>query len=109
MNPDDFSTSTAGRVLRTPKGYWAFIPKPLQPTINWSGPLISALGEAERNLGRLTSLADTLPFPHILVRAFIRREAVLSSRIEATRASLVDLYTYEVVQDSYFESSSDVR
>src|SRR4030067_2680201 len=109
MDPHDFSSAAPGRVLRTPKGYWAFIPDPLPPAINWSTPLSSALGEAERNLGRLTSLADTLPSPHILVRAFIRREAVLSSRIEGTRASLVDLYTYEVVQDSYFESSSDVR
>lgn len=109
MNPNDFYDSTAGRVLRTPKGYWAFMPNPLPPTINWSAPLISTLGEAERNLGRLTSLADTLPSPHLLVRPFIRREAVLSSRIEGTRASLIDLYTYESAQLSFFETTSDVR
>ena len=109
MDPHDFSSAAPGRVLRTPKGYWAFIPDPLPPAINWSTPLISALGEAERNLGRLASLADTLPSPHILVRPFIRREAVLSSRIEGTRASLVDLYHYESAQLSFFEDSSDVR
>jgi Fic family protein len=91
MDPDIISSTSPGRVLRTSKGYWAFIPNPLPPPINWSVGLISALGEAERNLGRLASLADTLPSPHILVRLFIRREAVLSSRIEGTRASLVDL------------------
>jgi Fic family protein len=109
MNPNEFSSSSPGRVLRTPKGYWVFIPNPLPPTIEWSTSLISALGEAERNLGRLASLADTLPSPHILVRPFIRREAVLSSRIEGTRASLVDLYQYESAQLSFFEDSSDVR
>lgn len=109
MDPTDFSSSSPGRVLRTPKGYWAFIPNPLPPTIEWSTSLISALGEAERNLGRLANLADTLPSPHILVRTFIRREAVLSSRIEGTRASLVDLYHYESAQLSFFEDTSDVR
>jgi len=109
MDPNDFSISSPGRVLRTPKGYWAFIPNPLPPPIEWSTSLISALGEAERNLGRLASLADTLPSPHILVRPFIRREAVLSSRIEGTSASLVDLYHYESAQLSFFEDTSDVR
>ena len=109
MDPTNFTSNSPGRVLRTPKGYWAFIPDPLPPAINWSAPLISALGEAERNLGRLASLADTLPSPHILVRPFIRREAVLSSRIEGTRASLVDLYHYESAQNSFFEDTSDVH
>lgn len=109
MDPTEFSRSSPGRVLRTPKGYWAFIPNPLPPAIEWSTSLISALGEAERNLGRLASLADTLPSPHILVRPFIRREAVLSSRIEGRRASLVDLYCYESAQNSFFEDTSDVR
>jgi len=109
MDPSDFSSIAPGRVLRTPKGYWSFVPNPLPPTIDWSVLLISALGEAERNLGRLASLADTLPLPHILVRPFMRQEAVLSSRIEGTRASLVDLYNYESAQLSFFEDTSDVR
>jgi Fic family protein len=109
MDPSDFSTASPGRILRTPKGYWAFIPNPLPPSIDWSTTLISALGEVERNLGRLASLADTLPSSHILVRPFIRREAVLSSRIEGTHASLVDLYYYESAQLSFLKDSSDVR
>ncbi|OGO14594.1 MAG: cell filamentation protein Fic [Chloroflexi bacterium RBG_16_47_49] len=109
MDPNDYSSTSSGRVLRTSKEYWVFIPNPLPPPINWSNALISALGEAERNLGRLASLTDTLPSPHILVRPFIRREAVLSSRIEGTRASLVDLYQYESAQLSFLEDTSDVH
>ncbi|OGO65087.1 MAG: cell filamentation protein Fic [Chloroflexi bacterium RBG_19FT_COMBO_50_10] len=109
MDPNDYSSASSGRVLRTSKEYWVFIPNPLPPPINWSNALISALGEAERNLGRLASLTDTLPSPHILVRPFIRREAVLSSRIEGTRASLVDLYQYESAQLSFLEDTSDVH
>jgi Fic family protein len=109
MNPDDFSSVSPGRILRTNKGYWAFIPKSLPPPINWSSGLITALGEAERNLGRLASLADSLPSPHILVRPFIHREAVLSSRIEGTHASLEDVYQFESWQLPLLENSSDVR
>ncbi|MGB2894672.1 MAG: Fic/DOC family N-terminal domain-containing protein [Anaerolineales bacterium] len=109
MNPEDFKTSTAGRVIRTPRGYWTFIPNPLPPNIRWSSSLISAVGVAERALGKLDSLANTLPSPHILVRPFIRREAVLSSRIEGTRASLNDVYVYEATQLSYLEPTSDAH
>lgn len=85
------------------------MPNPLPPTIQWSPSLTSAVGAAERSLGKLDSLANMLPSPHILVRPFIRREAVLSSRIEGTRASLNDIYVYEATQLSYLEPTTDVR
>ena len=109
MKPEDFQTSTAGKVIRTPRGYWTFIPNSLPPTIRYSSSLISSVGAAERALGRLDSLANTLPSPHILVRPFIRREAVLSSRIEGTRASLNDVYVFEAEQLSYLDPTTDVR
>ncbi len=109
MDPKDFQSSTAGKVIRTRKGYWTFIPTPLPPAIHWSPALISAVGIAEGSLGKLDSLANTLPSPHILVRPFMRREAVLSSRIEGTRASLGDVYVYEAAQLSFLEPASDVR
>lgn len=109
MKPEDFRNRAAGEVVRTPKGYWAFVPRPLPPDIQWSPSLISAVGEAERSLGRLDSLAGTWPSPHILVEPFVRREAVLSSRIEGTRASLGDVYAYEAAQLSFLESATDVQ
>ena len=110
MDPNQFSSNSPGRILRTPKGFWVVIPNPLPPPIQWDTTLISSLGEAARALGRLASLTDTLPYPpHILVRPFIRREAVLSSRIEGTRASLVDLYQYETTQLAFLEDIFDVR
>ena len=49
--------------------------------------------------------------PEVIVypQPFVRREAVLSSCTEGTRASLSDLYAYEVVQLALFELSSDVQ
>jgi Fic family protein len=109
MDPQDFTGSNAGKVIDCKKGYWAFIPNPLPPAINWSLHLISELTEAERALSRMSGLIDSFPFPKILEQPFIRSEAVISSRIEGTHASLIDIYAYEAKQLSFFESTDDVR
>ena len=109
MNPKEFSNESAGRIILTPTGFSAFIPAPLPPEITWNLPLVSALSEAERDLGQLAALAGTFPYPRLLIQPFIRSEAVLSSRIEGTRASLVDLYTFETAQLSFLEPADDVR
>ena len=111
MNPEDFSTSSSGRIQRNPLGYYAFIPNNLPPVLTWSTSLVQALSLADRALGELAGLGRALPNPYLLATPFIRREAVLSSRIEGTRASLIDLYAYEAVQLSSLEqeSSSDVQ
>lgn len=109
MKPGDFHSSKAGRTIRTPNGYWAFIPAPLPPDLDWTPPLVTALSDADRELARLTTLAGNFPFPRLLIQPFIRQEAVLSSRIEGTRASLVDLYNYESAQLTFLEPDDDVR
>lgn len=109
MKPEDFRSNAPGKVIQTRKGYRAFIPNPLPPSIEWSSSLTSAVGTADRALGKLDSFANTLPSPHILVRQFIHREAVLSSRIEGTQASINDVYVYEATQLTYLEPTTDVR
>lgn len=109
MNPKDFSNPSSGTSILTHAGYWAFLPAPLPPDINWSLPLVSALADAERDLSKLTTLAGSFPFPRLLIQPFLRREAVLSSRIEGTRATLTDLYAYESAQISFLEPGNDVR
>jgi Fic family protein len=79
MKPNQFHNSKAGKVIRTQTGYWAFIPAPLPPEIEWTTPLILALSDADRELSKLT------------------------------RASLVDLYNYESAQLSFLEPTDDVR
>ena len=49
-----------------------------------------------------------MPNPHLLIRPFLRREAVLSSKIEGTQASLSDLLLYEV-SDTKRDPSGDAR
>ena len=109
MKPNEYLKSAAGRLIKTSQGYWAFLPNPLPPELTWSGSLVSLLAEAERELARLGLAGRGFPHPHILTRPFVRNEAVLSSRIEGTRATLEDLYSYEAVQMSFLEPTSDAR
>jgi Fic family protein len=109
MDPSKFQASTSGKVVRQPQGYWAFLPAPLPPTLTFSPSLVTALSAADRALGELHGLGGALANPHLLIRPLARREAVLSSRIEGTRASLDDLLAYEATQLSFLEPGSDVR
>lgn len=88
MNPDLFSNSPAGRVIKTETGFYAFLPHPLPPDIQLTPALINILSEADRALGELAGLGNTLLNPHLLILPFSRREAVLSSRIEGAQATL---------------------
>lgn len=109
MRPTDYLSTRAGRAIRTLKAYWAFIPVALPPALSWEPALVAAVAESERDLAHLTATASGFPFPRILIQPFIRREAVLSSRIEGTRASLSDLYAYESAQLALLEPNDDVR
>jgi Fic family protein len=95
MQPDSFTSRAPGQVRRMPQGYWAFVPDPLPPDLQPSWELARSISEADRALSELAGIAHTLPNPHLLVGPFIRREAVLSSRIEGTQASLSDLFYFE--------------
>jgi Fic family protein len=109
MNPKNYQNHAAGKPIQHPNGYWYFLPAPLPPQINWSDALISILAEAERNLGKLASLGVSSSNLNWLVQPFISREAVVSTRIEGTRASLSDLYTFETQQVSLLEATSDAN
>jgi Fic family protein len=84
-----------GRGINCPGGYRAYVPEPLPPRIEWSAELAAALSAADRAVGRLAGEGRRLPNPHLLIRPFVRREAVLSSRIEGTQATLGELLAAE--------------
>lgn len=109
MRKEDFSSAAPGRLVSVGKGPWAFVPDPLPPELAYGPRLVRALSEADRALGELAGLGRTLPNPYLLTQPFLRREAVLSSRIEGTRASLVDLYAFEAEPPLFGEPSEARR
>jgi Fic family protein len=93
----EFAETRAGRYVRQPAGYRAFIPVALPPLppVRVEGKLQALLSRADMALGRLDGSIHTLPNPNLFVFMYVRKEAVLSSQIEGTQSSLQDLLSAE--------------
>lgn len=98
MDTEAFKNSPAGRIIDTQKGYFAFVPNPLPPKVTYDETIVQLLSEANRNLGNLNGIGTQLPNPALLIIPYVRKEAVLSSRIEGTQASLSDLFYFEAAR-----------
>ncbi|MHB1464547.1 MAG: Fic family protein [Thermoleophilia bacterium] len=115
MDIERFKNSSSGRVVKSGRGdaaYWSFVPNPLPPNLVLGPRLINRLSRADRSLGELAGLGRALPNPHLLIGPFMRKEAVLSSRIEGTESNVADLYAYEAGQLAFPGTKppeSDVR
>lgn len=109
MNKDDFHSSKAGKAILTPKGYWAFIPSALPPEILYDPQLVLALSRADAAISELSGLGRHIINPHLLIASYIRKEAVLSSRIEGTRAGLADLLLEDIETPEASSGSADLR
>lgn len=98
MEASAYEAPQAGRVIRTAQGYHAFVPAPLPPEIEYTPALVRLLSVADAALSELSGVGHILPNPHLLIAPYVRREAVLSSRIEGTRTSLGELLADEAGQ-----------
>jgi Fic family protein len=82
----------------------AFVPTPLppdQPPLALEGAVAQRLRAAEQALVRLELAGEMVPSVDWFIYAFVRKEAVVSSQIEGTQASLVDLLTFEAEEDAH--------
>lgn len=97
MAGNEQGSRRAGRTVRQPEGYRAFIPArlPPEPPVRFGRALQVRLSRADRALGRLDGSITTLPNPDLFVMMYVRKEAVLSSQIEGTQSSLQDLLAAE--------------
>jgi Fic family protein len=107
VKADDFENPT-GRLVPTIQGV-AFIPDPLPPPIIDLGVLATLLSRAGHAVGELSGLGRTLQNPLLLIRPFMRREAVASSKIEGTVTNLSQLFLFEVDQDKTTQAPADAR
>lgn len=101
----------AGIYVPQSAGCRSFIPTPLppkNPLLDLGNPeLLMRLSSADRAIGKLDAATELLPNPDLFVAMYVRKEAVLSSQIEGTQASLIDLLEYEI-DSARAEKSSDV-
>lgn len=88
-------SNRAGAFRRQSGGFEAFVPASFPPRDLHLAGLADQLERATLALGRLVGSAEILPDPDLFVFMYVRREAVLSSQIEGTEASLMDLLEYE--------------
>jgi Fic family protein len=88
----------------------AFVPHPLPPTdppLVIEGRLEERLRRAEQALAQLDLAGEMVPSLDWFIYAFVRKEAVLSSQIEGTQATLIDLLVYEA--DERVAPNADVE
>lgn len=87
----------AGTFAPTPDGYTVFIPNdlPPDPPIEYDDELHSLLSKADRNLARLDGIISVLPNPDLFIAMYVKKEALLSSQIEGTQASLEGVLEFE--------------
>lgn len=96
-NNKDSNRGRAGEYVNQVGGYKAFVPKPLppEPPIQLDNEMLQLLSQADRELGRLDGASEILPNVDLFVAMYVNKEAVLSSQIEGTQASLIDVLAFE--------------
>jgi Fic family protein len=96
MQASDFTNERTGELVPTVDGALAFVPAALPPTnlgLDWA--LADRLSRAENALGQLEGMASKLVSPYLILNPLLRREAILSNRIEGTFTTAKQLALFE--------------
>lgn len=107
MDPRAIRSKDRGTVRKTLEGYHAFFPHPLPRHVEYAPSTVHRLNDAVAAVHRLGGASRLLPNPDLLSAPYIREEAVLSSRIEGTQATVHDLLLFEADPDA--PTARDVR
>lgn len=85
-------TDRAGILKRMQSNYECFVPHDLKYLkFNIDEEFQNLINRAYLLLGRLDGMATTLPDINLFVSMYVQKEAVISSQIEGTQASLIDV------------------
>ena len=89
----------------------AFVPNGLPPhlTAKEAAELIDSLRDAETAISKLNLAGEMIPSIDWFIYAFLRKEALLSSEIEGTQATLLDVFSYEHVEQAGTSSLADLE
>lgn len=111
MDPSLFTNFEFGRPARRPGdpyAFWYFQPEPVPRTIELPPATISALSRADAALGELNGLGQLISEPELLIGPYVTREALASSRIEGTQASLSDVLQVDLEPGRRSARSDDI-
>ena len=99
------TTSVAG------ESFDAFVPDRLPPRLaaKQLATLTDPLREAEAALARLDLAGEMIPSLDWFIYAFVRKEALLSSEIEGTQATLVDVLAWEQTDEPGASRIEDIE
>ncbi len=101
MDLKRYSSSPFGEARRTPgrHGYVAYFPARVPRSIELPASTLGLLADAEASLGRLAGVAEFVPSPDLLVRPYMLREALFSTRIEGTQATIAEVFEADATGD----------
>lgn len=94
MDPARYVSPAFGRPVREPgvrDAFWYFLPNDIPRSLDLAPTTIRALSDADASLGYLQGLGHLIRDPQILLGPYLTREALASSRIEGTQASLSEV------------------
>ena len=103
MEPDKFVSNVFGQVIKEPGNKWAFwhfVPTSIPRDLDLDRETVRRMSRADNSLGRLAGAGRLVKNPDVLVGPYLTREALASSRIEGTQASLSDVLQAQAVDDS---------
>lgn len=111
MDASRFVAPQWGRAVSTlgTASYKAFVPAKLPKELTLTADVIMKLSDADAALGRLAGSGRLLPNPHLLVSAYVTKEAVSSSRIEGTQASVTEVFDAVVTGGAKRDDIKEVR
>jgi len=98
MDPADFSKTAAGELTPIVEGgtpSWAFVPATIPVNLELGTSVVKHLVRAENALGRLQGSVGRMVNPYLIARPLLRREAILSSRMEGTHTTAARLVSAE--------------
>jgi Fic family protein len=107
VNPDNFTDHTFGEIYRSIGwSYPAFRPAKIPRSLDLESETVLALSVADSALGRLAGAGRQIHDPSMFVRPYMTREALASSRIEGTQASLSEVFQADASDEAL---TTDVR
>ena len=94
MELEAYAPTPFGEARRTPgrHGYVAYFPATIPRTLDLPASTVRLLADAEGALGQLAGVGRLIRNPDLLIRPYLLREALSSTRIEGTQASMAEVF-----------------